>query len=306
MTAPDELARALRAAGVVGRIERDYPLAPHTSYQLGGPAELALLPAEPEDLSRAVSCLARGGVPFVALGGGSNVLIADRGVRGVVILTAALRRLEVQGERLRAGAGVTSHEVAEAAQRAGLAGAEFLAWLPGSVGGACFMNARAYGGEVSQVLRSARVVERGGALRELALGEQDFGYKRSPFQASEALVAEAELVLRPDEPAAIQARMDRIGEERRAKHELDHPSCGCVFKNDRAIGVPSGALIERCGLKGYRLGDAQVSPFHANFVWNLGGASAREVRAVIEHVRATVLAQSGHRLELEVRLLGDW
>lgn len=300
-----DLLRELDAAGV-GGIEQDHPLAPHTSYRIGGPAELALSPRDPGELSRAVALLARHAVPFVALGGGSNVLIADRGVRGVVVLTSALRRVEVQGDSLWVGAGVSSHEVAEAAQRAALAGAEFLAWLPGSVGGACFMNARAYGGEVSQVLRAALLCARDGALHERSLGEGDFGYKRSPFQGSGELVAEVRLALRPGERAAIQARMDWIGEERRAKHELDHPSCGCVFKNDRAIGIPSGALIERCGLKGLRIGDAQVSPHHANFVFNLGRASASEVRAVIEHVQRTVEAQTGHRLELEVQLLGEW
>jgi UDP-N-acetylmuramate dehydrogenase len=190
--------------------------------------------------------------------------------------------------------------------RAGLAGAEFLAWLPGSVGGACFMNARAYGSEVSQVLRVARVVEADGGLRELALAPEAFSYKRSPFQGSGALIAEARLALRPDDRARIQERMDRIGKERREKHELDFPSCGCVFKNDRAIGIASGALIERCGLKGYRVGDAQVSPYHANFVFNLGAATASEVRAVIAHVERSVEDETGHRLELEVRLLGEW
>jgi UDP-N-acetylmuramate dehydrogenase len=305
MLAAADLVRELAAAGVTA-LEHDLPLAPHTSYRIGGPAELALCPRDPGELARAVALLARHAVPFVALGGGSNVLVADRGVRGVVVLTAALRRIEVQGDSLWVGAGVSSHEVAQAAQRAALSGAEFLAWLPGSVGGACFMNARAYGGEVSQHLRAALLVTRDGSLHERALGEGDFGYKRSPFQDSGELVAEARFDLRPGERAAIQARMDFIGEERRAKHELDHPSCGCVFKNDRAIGIPSGALIERCGLKGFRIGDAQVSPHHANFVLNLGRASAREVRAVIEHVQRTVEAQTGHRLELEVQLLGDW
>jgi UDP-N-acetylmuramate dehydrogenase len=301
-----ELVGQLRAGGVRGRLEPEHPLAPHTSYRIGGPAELALFPEDAEDLARAVGLLARQGRALVVLGGGSNVLVSDRGVRGVVILTDALRRLEVEGEGLWVGAGIPSHEVAEAAERAGLAGAEFLAWLPGSVGGACFMNARAYGGEVSQVLRVARVVLPDGTLRELPLAPADFSYKRSPFQGSGALVAEARLALRPDDPLRIRERMDRIGEERRSKHELDHPSCGCVFKNDRAIGTASGALIERCGLKGHRLGDAQVSPYHANFVFNLGAATASEVRAVIEHVQRTVEAETGHRLELEVRLLGEW
>lgn len=302
----DELRARLRGE-LRGEVRADLPLAPLTTYRIGGPADLAVFPANAEDLARAVRLLAAAGVPWEVLGGGSNVLISDRGVRGVVVVTTSLDALTVEGTTLRAEAGAASHAVARAALAAGLAGAEFLTWLPGSIGGACLMNARAHGGEVSQVLREARCLRRGdGRAETLALAPDQFAYKRSPFARRGLILVEATLALAPGEPAAIGARMDAIEAARRANHELDHPSCGCVFKNDHRIGRSSGRLIDECGLKGYRVGDAQVSPHHANFVLNLGSATAADVRAVMEHVHATVRRTTGHDLEREVRLLGEW
>ncbi len=289
-----------------GPVALDHPLAPYTTYRVGGPADLALSPLDAEDLAAAAAELWRCGQGFEVLGGGSNVLVSDRGLRGVVVLTGGLRALRVQGARIVAGAGVPSHDVAEAARAAGLTGAEFLTRLPGSVGGACFMNARAYGGEVAGVLCQARLVGRDGAARDVPCRGADFGYKRSPFQGSGEVIVEVTLALRPGDPARIAARMAEIAASRDERHELEHPSCGCVFKNDHRVGVPAGQLIEACGLKGLREGDAVVSPHHANFVLNLGGASAAQLRRLIERVRQAVQQQTGHRLELEVRLLRLW
>ncbi len=300
-----ELARRLQAA-MRGEVLLDHPLAPHTNYRVGGPADLCLMPLDCADLAAALAELSGAEVPWCVLGGGANVLVSDRGVRGVVILTAAMTRLQARGHQLLAGAGVESHAVAVAALDHGLTGAEFLAWLPGSIGGACFMNAKAYGGEISMVLREARVVTRQGQAATVTLGPGDFSYKRSPFQRTGDIICQAGFALRPGDPAAIAAKMDEIEQSRRSKHEMDHPSCGCVFENDRAIGTPSGLLIERAGLKGYRVGEAEVSAHHANFVLNTGHASAADLRAVMDHVRATVQARTGHQLTFEVQFIGDW
>jgi UDP-N-acetylmuramate dehydrogenase len=289
-----------------GRVEVDCPLASYTTYKIGGPADLVLVPADLDDLVQTLLLLEEEGVPWEVLGGGSNVLVSDQGVQGAVVLLSGLDQLAIQGEEVSAGAGLPSHEVALAARRAGLTGAEFLAWLPGSFGGACLMNARAYGGEISQVLSRARTVTRTGQLHDLDLKPEQFDYKRSPFQGTGEIVVEATLSLAPGDPEAIQRRMDQNEASRRANHELDHPSCGCVFKNDHRIGISSGKLIDDCGLKGYRVGQAQVSPHHANFVINLGQATAAQVHQVIDHVHRTVAEQTGHDLELEVRLIGEW
>jgi UDP-N-acetylmuramate dehydrogenase len=291
-----------------GEVRTDVPLAPLTTYRLGGPAALALTPVDAEDLARAAALLVEHQLPWEVLGGGSNVLVADRGFSGTVVLTSALDRLELgQGETLIAGAGVDSHQVALAALDARLSGAEFLAWLPGSIGGACLMNARAYGGEISGVMCAARCVRRSdGGLEELALTPEQFSYKRSPFGARGLIVAEATFALTPGDPAASKEQIDAIEAARRANHEMDHPSCGCVFKNDYSVGISSGKLIDACGLKGLRVGQAQVSAHHANFVVNLGGATAADVREVIERVHRAVSEQTGYDLEREVQLLGDW
>jgi UDP-N-acetylmuramate dehydrogenase len=301
------LAQRLRAE-LRGEVRTDVPLAPLTTYRLGGPAALALTPLDVEDLARAVALLVEHEVPWEVLGGGSNVLVADRGFRGAVVLTSALDRLELgPGETLIAGAGVDSHQVALAALDAGLSGVEFLAWLPGSIGGACLMNARAYGGEISGVMRAARCVRRGdGGLEELALAPEHFSYKRSHFGERGLIVAEATFALTPGDVTASKEQIDFIEAARRKNHEMDHPSCGCVFKNDYSVGISSGKLIDACGLKGLRVGQAQVSAHHANFVVNLGDASAADVRAVIERVHEAVREETGHDLEREVQLLGDW
>ena len=285
---------------------RDLPLADHVTYRVGGPADLALFPRNGADLSLAMTATHRAGVSPSVLGGGSNVLVSDHGVRGVVILTEAMDRVEVDGHTLWAGAGVSSDQVAHRALAAGLSGAEFLRCLPGSVGGACFMNARAYDSEISHVFSKAEAVFIDGERRILPLRPNQFSYKRSPFQENGAVVARAALALEPGDPAAIERRMDRIATARHAKHELDFPSCGCVFKNDRRIGRPSGLIIEQCGLKGLRVGGAQVSPHHANFVFNLDDATAADIRAVIDCIQHTVHQKTGWTLEHEVQFLGDW
>jgi UDP-N-acetylmuramate dehydrogenase len=302
----ENLARLLEER-MPGRVLRHHPLAPHTTYGIGGPADLALFPGDPGEVSTAVEAAARAGVPLLVLGGGSNVLVSDAGVRGAVLFTTGLSSIEVRGAELVAGAGAASDAVSRAALAAGLEGAEFLTRLPGTIGGACYMNARAYGGEVSSVLDRVRAVDpRSGVLSALSTREQPFAYKRSPFMASGALLVEAVLALRPAPAETIAARVREIEARRAASRELDFPSCGCVFKNDERFGAPSGKLIEGCGLRGLRLGRAQVSPHHANFVINLGGATADEVRRLIEQVRDTVASSAGFTLELEVRLVGEW
>lgn len=289
-----------------GRVERTHPLGPYTTYGVGGPAELALFPADMADLETIATTFFQRALRFDVLGGGSNILVSDDGTRGAVVLTRELKQVRVKGHELLAGAGAESHDVALAAQGAGLAGAEFLTRLPGSIGGACYMNARAYGGEISGVLTRAAVVDPQGLAQSRHLRRSDFTYKRSPFQNTGDTIAEVVLALRPSDPAQIRERMERIAQSRQEKHELDFPSCGCVFKNDASLGQSSGQLIEGCGLKGYCQGDVQVSPHHANFVLNLGRATAAEIRQVMEHVRRTVEEQTGHRLQYEVQLLGQW
>jgi UDP-N-acetylmuramate dehydrogenase len=286
--------------------ERGAPLAPLTTYRVGGPADLTISPRTVEELQRTVRACREAGVLFHVLGRGSNVLIGDKGIRGAVLLLRALDWVRQDGETLVCGAGADCTGAAAVALWAGLTGLEFFHYLPGSVGGAAFMNARAFEQEVSQVWTHALLVTAEGELRETDLCPGDFRYKFSPLQASGELAAELTLKLAPGDREAIAARMAANEEKRRSNGELDFPSCGCVFKNDRRIGAPSGRLIDASGLKGFAMGGAQVSLSHANFVVNRGGATAAEIRAVIEHVRAEVQRRTGFLLELEVRFLGEF
>ena len=286
------------------RLEPDLPLARQTTYEVGGPADWGALPGSPEALARAVRILRDAEVPVHVLGRGSNVLISDEGLRGVVLLLRELDCLGVRGETLVTDAGVDCTDAAAKALEAGLTGLEFFHRLPGSVGGAAFMNARAFEQEMSQVWRAAQVVTPQGRLEARRYAPTDFSYKRSPLQETGELAARLELQLTRGDPARIRAQMESNEQKRQENGELAFPSCGCVFKNDYAFGAPSGRLIDGCGLKGFRIGQAQVSATHANFVVNLGGARAADIRAVIEHVRREVALRTGHHLACEVRFLG--
>lgn len=299
------LVDGLRSVAEV-RVEQDLALAPLSTYGVGGTADWGVFPRTAEALARVVRLVGAAGQPVQVLGRGSNVLIGDKGVRGVVVLLRELEGIEVQGERLVVGAGADCTDVAALALGAALTGVEFFHRLPGSVGGAAFMNARAFDQEMSQIWRSALVVTPAGELEERHYGPGDFAYKQSPLQETGEVAAQLELHLTFGEPDEIRARMDHNEQKRRDSGEMDHPSCGCVFKNDRAFGAPSGLLVDRAGLKGYRVGDAQVSHRHANFVINLGQATAADLRAVIEHVQWTVEKETGYRMEHEVRFVGEF
>jgi UDP-N-acetylmuramate dehydrogenase len=300
-----ELVDSLRSVAAV-RVERNLALAPLSTYRVGGAADWGVFPQSSEGLASVVRLLREAGQPLQVLGRGSNVLIGDKGVRGAVVVLRELDGIEVLGERLVVGAGADCTDVAAVALSAELTGVEFFHWLPGSVGGAAFMNARAFEQEVSQIWRAGWVVTPTGELVERRYEPGDFAYKRSPLQDTGDLAARVDLHLALGDPGEIRATMERNEQKRRDNREMDHPSCGCVFKNDRAFGAPSGLLVDQCGLKGYRQGDAQVSPHHANFVINLGHATAADLRAVIEHVQRTVEKETGHSMEHEVRFVGDF
>lgn len=288
------------------RLERDLPLAPFTTYHVGGPADLAIFPRSADEVARVVRAVAAQPLPLHLLGRGSNVLVGDRGVRGVTLLLRDLAWIRIEDRRVVVGAGADCTAVSERAAEAGLGGLEFFYGLPGSVGGAAFMNARAFGQEMSEVWQGAVVVTREGAVAHRRFAPADFRYKVSPLQESGEVAVELTLVLSPGDPAAVLEQMHGNLRHRQDNGEQDYPSCGCVFQNDRRFGAPSGQLIDRCGLKGYRRGGARVSPRHANFVVNDGDATAADLRAVMEHVRAEVERQTGHRMAFEARFLGEF
>jgi len=282
---------------------RNEPMALHTTFRIGGPARRFVRPGSPEELAALLDLVREHGWPVLLVGNGSNLLVADRGLDALVVHTGGLAAIGRAGEaRLRAGAGVSLARLASFALREGLAGLEFAHGIPGSLGGAVCMNAGAYGGEMKQVVSAVRAWFPGEGEVRLGAEELEFGYRHSLFSEKRGAVLEAELTLERGDRAAIQARMEDLARRRREKQPLDLPSAGSTFK--RPAGHFAGALIDQCGLRGAKVGAAQVSPKHAGFLVNTGGATCRDVLDLIELVRERVRAETGVELEPEVRIVG--
>ena len=314
----DELYVQLQNALGEERVRRDEPMAAHTSFRAGGPADLFLTPSDETQAARAVRiCREAGEEPFI-LGNGSNLLVSDTGYRGVVLdmsgVNGILQVLDSEGcsnvqralrqVRVEAGAGAKLSAVARFALERGASGMECLAGIPGTVGGAAVMNAGAYGGEMKDVLRSVTVLTREGKLETVFASELDLGYRHSLIPEKGYIVLSAEFVLQKGDPEAIRAKMDDLAAQRRAKQPLEFPSAGSTFK--RPEGYFAGKLIQDAGLAGYRVGGACVSPKHCGFVVNDQGGTASDIWRVICDVQEKVLAAHGVKLTMEVKLLGDF
>lgn len=279
----------------------DEPLSRHTSFRIGGPAELMLCPKNEAELRACLALCRDRGIPWRILGGGTNVLAPDEGVSGAVLLTRGLDEIRLLSDtEIEAGAGLSLARLALFAQKAGLTGLEFAHGIPGTVGGGMYMNAGAYGGELVQVAVSARFLRPDGEIETLEGPAMDLSYRHSAFMGREGVILSARFRLTPGDPEFILARMKELAEKRRNSQPLDLPSAGSAFK--RPVGGYAAALIQEAGLKGFRVGDAAVSSKHSGFIVNLGSATAAEVLRLVETVREKVYENSGIRLEPEVRL----
>ena len=296
MTAPLEKMHAR------GELRRDEPMSRHVSWRAGGNAELFFIPASVEDLQVFLREL-DADMPIFWLGVGSNLLVRDGGLRGVVIsATGILRNLErIDAYLVRAGSGVPCTQLARQCIRWGLGPSEFFAGIPGTVGGALTMNAGAHGGETWERVESVRTIDRAGEIHLRSPAEYSVGY-RSVTGPSNEWFLEATFRFEPGVTASMDA-MKQMLERRRATQPLGLPSCGSVFRNPP--GDHAARLIEAAGLKGYRIGGAEVSPKHANFIINTGDATATDIEELIEHVRQTVIEQHGVELKHEVRIVGE-
>ena len=293
------------------RVRQNEILAQHCSFRTGGPADLFIQVVSADELAETIDILAAYGCEAFLLGRGTNLLIGDRGFRGAVVTMcppaggeSELSGVRAEGCLLTAGAGASLNKIAIAARDAGLAGFEFAAGIPGSLGGAVIMNAGAYGGEMKDVVRSVDVLYPGTGIRRLSAQELEFGYRTSRVKHEHAIVLGAELELTPGDIDGISSRIAELARQRREKQPLEFASAGSTFK--RPEGYFAGKLIQDAGLKGYRVGEAQVSEKHAGFVINRGGASAAQIRQLIEDVQRIVLENSGVKLEREVIFLGEF
>ncbi|KRL02661.1 UDP-N-acetylmuramate dehydrogenase [Liquorilactobacillus capillatus] len=279
------------------------PLSKYTNTKTGGQADLLAFPRKTSELKQMIVEARRLEIPVTVVGNASNLIVRDGGIRGLVLILIELNQIRVAGDQVTAQAGASLIDTTEAAYKAGLSGLEFAAGIPGSVGGAIFMNAGAYGGEISEVTAAVEVLTRAGEIRLYQNGELDFGYRHSRIQDEDDIVLEAIFELTEAKKKKIRAQMDDFNFLRASKQPLEYPSCGSVFK--RPQGHYTGKLIHDAGLQGFRIGGAQVSLKHAGFIVNIGFATATDYLAVIRHIQETIYAKFQVRLETEVRIIGE-
>jgi UDP-N-acetylmuramate dehydrogenase len=304
------VAAALRAR-VRGEVREDETLARYSTYRIGGPATM-LLPAGPDDVSVALRFAADEGIPWFALGLGSNLLLPDDGLDALVIRVGkGLDQLVRDGDRWRVGAGLPAPLAARRTAEAGYAGLHIFVGVPGSVGGGVYMNAGCHGGDWAAVVETVTVVHPSGDTQVLGRDHIPFSYRRSGLGPS--VVVGTTVRLRPEDPARIGTELEEMYRWRREGTPFNQPCCGSVFQNPagpswKQEGGPrtAGQLIEAAGLKGFRRGGAEVSPMHANYVVNTGDATAADVKALIREARQRVADRFGVRLETEVKLIGRW
>lgn len=299
-----EIYRELIALTAEDRVQMDVPMKEFTTFRTGGPADVMVEPSCTAELAAIIRMLKEQDAPFYVLGNGSNVLVGDRGYRGVIInIGKEMSSIQITGTTMTVQAGAMLSTAARAAYDHSLQGMEFASGIPGSVGGAVFMNAGAYGGEMKQILLSATAVDADGSVVRYSAADMELGYRHSAFESNGAVVTEAVLGLRPGDKEAIKDLMMDLAERRRSKQPLSLPSAGSTFK--RPPGHFAGKLIDDAKMRGASVGGAQVSPKHAGFIVNNGDATSQDILELIALVQMKVKENSGVDLEREVRVIGE-
>ena len=290
---------------VQGEVIEHAPMADYTSFRAGGRTDYLVIPANEEELKQCVAMLSRENWPFLVMGNGSNILVRDGGYRGVIIrMQNCCNEIVGEGPIFRVGASVLLSAAARHFKDRGYAGFEFASGIPGSIGGAAFMNAGAYGGEMKDIIRKVTLLRRdGGVLYELSGAEMDYGYRHSVLYDTGDIVLSVELELQEGNREDIAAVMRELAEKRNTKQPVAYPSAGSFFK--RPTGYFAGKLIQDAGLKGLTVGGAQVSELHAGFVINKGGATSTDIERLMHLVQARVYEREGVMMEPEVRIIGE-
>lgn len=285
-------------------LKLDEPMKKHISFRVGGPADILVKPTTEKQLSDVIALIKKENVPYLIIGNGSNLLIKDGGIRGVVIeISNNLNNFEIEGTTVRIQAGALLSVVGKAVLREGLKGFEFAAGIPGTLGGALAMNAGAYGGEMKEIVKSVRLMDTDGNIFELTNEQMEFEYRKSILSRTDYIVLSAQVELEKGNYDEIKATMADFTQRRVTKQPLSLPSAGSTFK--RPVGHFAGKLIEDSGLRGLTLRGAQVSEKHCGFVVNLGNAKAKDLLDLMYVVKSTVNAKFGIMLEEEVKILGE-
>ena len=275
----------------------------YTSFKVGGKADLLITPQNKKSLAKALKFISHTNIPFFVLGSGSNIIVSDKGYRGIVVHLEDLNKVEIKNKQIIAQTGISLSNLANKAKEAKLTGLEFASGIPGSLGGALFMNAGAYGGEMKDVVESVLAVNYKGDFQKIDAETLNLSYRDSLLQKENLIAVEATITLEHGEKEKISSKMKELNKKRKLKQPLDWPSAGSIFK--RPKNDYAGRLIEKAGMKGYNIGDAQVSKKHAGFIINKGQATAKEIKELIETVRNKVYEKSGIHLEIEPKFIGE-
>ncbi|RAK04877.1 UDP-N-acetylmuramate dehydrogenase [Halanaerobium saccharolyticum] len=288
------------------QVEKNKSLAEFASFKVGGPADLFLTPEKVSALKELMPLIVNSNIPYFILGKGSNLIISDKGYRGIIIYTGSLNHYQVEARQITAECGLELKEIADLAYKNSLGGFEFAAGIPGSLGGALYMNAGAYGGEMKDVIVKAQFINQRGKLIELNKSELKLEYRTSILQKEDPdwAAVNVTIELKRSEKKLIKAKMDELHNKRWSKQPMELPSAGSIFK--RPPGHYTGPLIEKAKMKGFQIGGAQVSTKHAGFIVNKGNATAEDIVNLIEKVKAEVYKISGVQLEVEPRFLGEF
>ena len=288
-----------------GIVKIDESMKKHTNFKIGGNADVFVIAKSIEEIKCVIKFSKENNIPLTILGNGSNVLVSDKGIRGIV-LQIGLKEIKVEKHEnalIEVDAGAMLGALAQILLKQNISGFEFAAGIPGSIGGAIRMNAGAYGGEMKDIVKNVTVLNEKGEINILTNEECEFSYRHSRFTNSKEIIIKATLELPFGNENEIKAKMDEYAQSRKEKQPLNLPSAGSTFK--RGADFITAKLIDECGLKGYTSGDAQVSTLHAGFVVNLGNATAQDVLSVVNHVKQVVLEKTGKQIELEIELLGE-
>ena len=297
-------ADAIRRLLPEGLVFANEPMSRHTSFKIGGPAEVYVTPENTQQIAAVWQACLDASYPITILGDGCNVLVADTGIKGVVIATSRMNHIEANAPYITAGSGTKLARLAEAACKAGLTGLEFASGIPGTVGGAVYMNAGAYYHDTEEVCEWVEALYPDGTVQTYTRGQLGFAYRTSRFQKEKAIITQASFRLTPGNPEDIRANMTDLNNRRRRSQPLEYPSAGSAFKRPTIEGAYAAKLIDDNGLKGFTIGGAQVSEKHAGFIVNKGNATAADVQALIKAIQEKIHNSSGIWLEPEIQMLG--
>ena len=303
----DNLRNIFKKINMKGQLDFNEPMSLHTTYKTGGPADIFCTPADTEEFVLILEAAENSGISHFILGGGANILVSDHGFRGIVIDTGNLNSINIGSDgQLICGSGTIVDRAAEFALKAGLQGFDSFYGMPGTVGGAVWMNARCYGRSISDIIADVTYLDEGHQLQTIKAEDINFGYKKTPFQELDCVILEASFLLEPGNPEDIKSNMMMNKSDRENKGHYSGPSAGSVFKNNRSFGKPSGAIIDSLNLRGTTVGGAKISEHHANIFINQKDATSSDILALIRLTQKKVMEAYGFALEPEVQLIGKF